>query len=110
MHRVMAREREIGIGVKPKGKTVFVGCVATGKCQNVKWLGKGGCGECALLSLGKALWEESRKPRGNSTGQDRGPAGGGGGNRKGVVGKAQGIPGVKLLGRVLGFAPFLPFN
>lgn len=58
----------------------------------------------------KPLWGEFRKPRSNRTGQDKGPAGVGRGNKKGVVCKAQGIPGVKLFGCVLGFAPFLPFN
>lgn len=67
-HRIMAREREIGIGVKQKGITISVGSVATGKCQNVKWLGKGSYGEC---TLSKALWGESRTPGGHSTVQDR---------------------------------------
>lgn len=42
MHRIMARET--GMGVKQKGLTVSVGCVAIGKCQSVKWLGKGTVG------------------------------------------------------------------
>lgn len=77
MHRIMAREREIGgigeigVGMKQKEITISVGCVATGKCQNVKWLGKDSCGECTLSSLGRPLWGESRKPRGNRTVQDR---------------------------------------
>lgn len=43
MHRIMARE--IGKGVKQKRITISVGCGGIEKCQNVKWLGKGSCGE-----------------------------------------------------------------
>lgn len=95
MHRTMAREA--GIGVKQKGITVSVGCVATGECQNVKWLGKG--------TVGRMQETQGQQDR---TGQ--GSAGDGKGNKEGMVCKAQGIPGVQLLGHVLGFAPLLPFD
>lgn len=110
-HRIMAREREIGIGVKQKGITISVGSVATGKCQNVKWLGKGSYGECTLSSLGRHCGENPGHL--GATAQSRtgpGSAWGGRGSKNGTVCEIQGIPGVKLLGHMLGFAPFLPFN
>lgn len=69
MPRVVTRDGEIGVG--QKGITISMGCVAIQKCQDGKCLGKGSCGERALLSLRRPLWGESREAGGSRTGQDR---------------------------------------
>lgn len=53
MHWVMPREEAVGTGMGQKGITISKGCVATEKCQEGQWLGKGSCGGCALSSMGR---------------------------------------------------------
>lgn len=83
MHSIMPREREIGIGMGQKGITVSMGCVAIEKCQDGKCLGKGSCGECALLCMARPLWGESKEPE--AAGQDTGSSRGGRGSRKSII-------------------------
>lgn len=85
MHRIMPREGETGIGMGQKGIMISIGCVAIEECQDGKWLGKGSCGKCALWSLGRPLWGESREPGSSRTGRDKGSSGGGRGSRKSII-------------------------
>lgn len=84
-HRITPREGGTGIGMGQKGIIISTGCVATEECQDGKWLGKGSCEECALPSLERPLWGESREPGGSRTGQDKGPSGGGRGSRETII-------------------------